>query len=257
MVLFNNRNISEVETLFNLSKGNSKQLFSFDKIADLPEPVQKYFRFALAKRHNYTYILSTKFEGQFRLKETQQWSSIDGMDYYSVNCPGFIWFAKIKMSSLFWVTVKDCYLRDKGELLVKVYSLFTVASAKGSEIDQGELSRWLSSAVLFPEALLPNENLTWEPINDHSARLIFSYKDIKIDAVVYFGRSGEIVQFVTDRYCSETNQFEKWTAYYKSYADYSGRKIPTEVGAVWNFPAKNFNYARFCFTNIDFATEPK
>lgn len=248
---FNNRDISEIKTLFNLSKENSRQQFAFDKIADLPEPVQKYFRFALAERHDYPYILSTRFEGWFRLKETRRWSLINGVDYYSVNCPGFVWLAKMKMSALFWFSVKDCYLKDKGELLAQAYSLFTVASAKGAEIDQGELSRWLSSAVLFPEALLPNDNLTWEPLNDYSARLLFSYKDIKIDAVLYFGRNGEIVRFVTDRYASETNTFEKWTAYYKSYADYSGRKIPTEVGAVWHFPTKNFHYARFRFTNIE------
>lgn len=109
---------------------------------------------------------------------------------------------------------------------------------KGPEIDQGELSRWLSSAVLFPEALLPNDNLTWEPLNDYSARLLFSYKDIKIDAVIYFGRSGEIVRFVTDRYASETDKFEKWSAYYKSYADHNGRKIPTEVASSGISPRK-------------------
>lgn len=256
-MLFNDRNTNEVETLFNLSKENSDQIFSFDKIADLPEPVKKYFHFALTERHDYINIISTRFEGLFRLKETQQWSSINGVDYYSVNCPGFIWFAKMKTSPLFWFTVKDYYLQDKGKTLAKAYSLFTVASAEGPEIDQGALSRWLGSAVLFPEALLPNDNLTWESINRNSARLLFSYKDIKIDAVIYFGRNGEIVRFVTDRYCYETNKFEKWTAYYKSYADYSGRKIPTEVGAVWHFPTKNFNYARFRFTNIDFNTKPK
>ena len=256
-MLFNNRNTSEVNTLFNLAKENASQPFSFDEIADLPKPVQKYFRFALGKRADRDYILSTRFEGWFRLKDTQRWSLINGVDYYSVNCPGFVWVAKIKMSALFWFTVKDCYLKDEGELLAKAYSLFPVASAKGPEIDQGELSRWLSSAVLFPEALLPNDNLTWEPLDDYSARLLFSYKNIKIDAVIYFGRSGEIVRFVTDRYASETDKFEKWSAYYKSYADHNGRKIPTEVGAVWHFPTKNFHYARFRFANIDFMPEQK
>lgn len=46
--------------------------------------------------------------------------------------------------------------------MAKAYLLFTVAKAEGPEIDNGALSRWLSAAVLFPVALLPNENLAWE-----------------------------------------------------------------------------------------------
>jgi len=250
-VALKNQMTNEIKTLFELSQINSGQPFYFNQIPELPEPVQRYFDFSLKKRQNINCI-STRFSGFFRLTDSQKWFSIKGEDYYTVKNPGFIWFAKIKMSPFFWITVRDCYLQDKGQVLAKAYSLFTFANAEGPEIDQGTLSRWISSAVWFPPALLPNEHLTWEHIDNKSSRLLFSYKGIKINAVISFGRNGEIIKLVTDRYCSETHNFEKWTAYCKSYSDYNGFNIPTEIGAIWNFTTKNLHYARFRLDSIDF-----
>jgi len=247
---------TEANALFKLSQKYSGHGLNFGQEAALPEPVKRYFRFASPEKCSKVHFISTKFEGLFCLKKTGRWVPITGDDYYAVNSPGFVWSAKIKIHPLFWLAIKDSYLQSKGKVLAKAYSLFTVASAEGPGIDQGALSRWLGSAVLFPEALLPSANLSWEYIDESSAKLRLFYEGIKIDAVVYFGKRGEIVRLVTDRFCSETHSFEKWSAYYKTYADYNGRKIPTEVGAIWHFHDANFNYARFRFTAIDFDKKP-
>lgn len=224
---FNTQVAEEIEMLFKLAQDNSSQTFSFEQIADLPEPVKRYFRFALPEGQNHINYTSLRHDGLFRLKKTQPWFQIKGEEYHTVSPPGFVWSAKLKTSPLFWLTARDCYLHDRGNLLVKAYSLFTVATAEGPEIDQGALSRWLSEAVLFPTALLPNENLVWEYVDENSAKLLFSYKSVSIAALVYFGRNGEIVRLTTDRYCAETRRFEKWSGYCKSYTKHNGIRIPT------------------------------
>ena len=246
---------TETHTLIRWSKEHSGRRGSFEQTA-LPEPVKKYFRFAALEQCARIDSVSTKFAGEFCLAKSRRWLPINGEDCYSVNIPGFVWFAEIKLNPLFWLTVKDSYMQNKGQVQAKAYSLFTVAADAGPGIDQGALSRWLSSAVLFPEALLPSENLSWQNIDEHSAGLRMVYEGIRIDTVVYFGNQGEIVRLATDRYCSETRSFEKWSAYYKSYTDFNGRKIPTEVGAIWHFAGNNFNYARFRFTAIEFEKIP-
>lgn len=227
-----------------------------DDTTVLPESVKRYFRFAVPERCNTINSVSTKFTGLFCTKRQEQWLSINGEDYYSVRSPGFAWVAEVKVNPLFWLTVKDSYIQAKGKVQVKAYSFITIAAAAGLGIDQGALSRWLGSAVLFPEALLPSEKISWKHIDENSARLIFFHEGLEIVSVVYFGRHGEIIRLVTDRYCSETRSFEKWSAYYKSYSDYNGRKVPTEIGAVWHFANGNFNYARFRFTSIEFDKNP-
>ena len=238
----------EIKTLLELAQDNSHRTFSFEQIADLPAPVKRYFQFVLTEGHSYISYTSLRFEGLLRLKKTQQWSPIKGEEYHTASPPGYIWVGTLKASPFFWLTFRDYYLHDKGNALAKAYSLFTVGTAKGTEIDQGALSRWLSEAVLYPTALLPNENLAWEHIDENSARLLFSYKGISIVALVYFGRNGEILRMTTDRCCLETGSFEKWSVYCKSYQDYRGTKIPTEGGAIWHFATENFHYARFRFS---------
>ena len=251
-VSFKNQVADEIKTLFELAQGNSSQTFSFEQIENLPEPVKRYFRFALTEGYNYISLISIKHDGLFRLKATHRWSSIKGEEYYTVNPPGFVWFAKLKTSPLFWITVRDSYLKGRGNVLAKAYSLFTVGTAEGSEIDSGALCRWLSEAVLFPTALLPNENLAWKFVDENSARLLFSHKGVSIAALVYFGRNGEIVRLTTDRSNMETGNFEKWSTYYNSYKDHNGIKIPTEAGAIWHLATGHFNYARFRITTIDY-----
>ena len=241
----------ETETLFHLTTNACGKKFYFEQVKNLPEPVKRYFLFALKEEQEYLSFVSTKHDGFFRMKDHQKWMPINGDEYYTSTPPGFVWFAKLKLSYFFWITIRDSYLQDRGNMLAKLYSVLTIAKGDSEEIDQGALSRWLSEAVFFPTALLPNENLAWEPINDLSARLLFSYRGINIRAQIFFGRSGEIIRFITNRYCDQTKSLQKWSTYYKSYKTYNDIKIPTEAGAIWHLPAGNFNYARFRITDID------
>jgi len=88
-VSFKNQVADEIKTLFELAQGNSSQTFSFEQIEDLPEPVKRYFRFALTEGYNYISLISIKHDGLFRLKETHRWSPIEGEEYYTVNPPAF------------------------------------------------------------------------------------------------------------------------------------------------------------------------
>jgi hypothetical protein len=246
----------ETETLFHLANNAYGKKFYSEQVENLPEPVKRYFLFALTEGQEHLSLVSMKYDGFFRIKDHHKWMPINGDEYYTVTPPGFVWSGKLKPSHFFWITAIDSYLQDRGSMLVKLYSMLTVSKAEGEKIDQGALSRWLSEAVLFPTALLPNENLAWEHLNDHSARLLFSYMGIDVVAQVFFGRSGEIVRFTTDRYCDQTRSLEKWSVYYKSYKAHNDIKIPTEAGAIWHLPSGNFNYARFRITDIDFIRNP-
>ena len=105
----------------------------FEDIAVLPEPVKRYFRFAIPEHCKTINSVSTKFTGLFCIKRQGQWLSINGEDYYTVNSPGFAWLAEVKINPLFWLTVKDSYIQAKGKAQVKAYSLVTVAQLRGRE----------------------------------------------------------------------------------------------------------------------------
>jgi len=252
IMLFTSRVAKEIDTLFDLSQNIAEQKISFDQTVNLPEPVKKYFSFALKEGQPYIYSFLSQHEGVFRMKIDKPWSPIQGEDYFTVYPPGFVWVASLKSSPLFWLSIRDCYLQNRGRSKAWAYSLVPVSSVEGPLIDQGALSRWLSTAVFFPTALLPSEKLTWIPIDGNSAQLLFSHQGINIAAQVFFGRRGEIIRLTTNRYYDETHGFVKWSAFYKNYANHQGMEVPMEVGAMWHFESHNFNYIRYRITKIDF-----
>ena len=122
----------------------------------------------------------------------------------------FIWFAKIKLFPLFWTSGKDTYIEGKGNLQIKLLSLFTVADANGKETDEGELLRWLAEAPWFPTALLPSKYLRWEEINSNSAKAVVEYGGlITVSAIFYFNEKGEITQMIVDRIITMGNYYSK------------------------------------------------
>ena len=56
-------------------------------------------------------------------------------------------------------------------MLIKAASLVTVADAKGKEIDQGEMVRYLSEMTWFPSTFL-EDNVSFEAVDARSARVI-------------------------------------------------------------------------------------
>jgi len=80
---------------------------------------------------------------------------------------------------------------------VKLLSVIKIIDARGKELDQGALVRWLSEAPWFPTALLPSEKLKWEPIDNDSAKVILTDKNLTVDGVFYFNEKGQITKFRT------------------------------------------------------------
>src|ERR1039458_260259 len=59
----------------------------------------------------------------------------------SIDPPGFVWYARIRMLPLLWIEARDCLISGHGNMLVKFNSIFTLADAHGAGIDQGSQAR--------------------------------------------------------------------------------------------------------------------
>ena len=106
---------------------------------------------------------------------------LKGEEYFTAQKPGFVWLGKVSLFS-----AKDVYIDGNGNLKVKLLSFMKIVDVKGKEVDQGELLRWLGEAPLFPTALLPSENLRWVPIDNDSAKVIFTDKNLTVEGVFYY-----------------------------------------------------------------------
>jgi len=94
--MFKKQVSKEIEVLFANSEDVSGQVFTYDEISNLPEPVQRYFKYSIKDGQHYISYVRLKHDGFFRTNEGQKWMPISGEEYFTTAQPGFIWFAKVK-----------------------------------------------------------------------------------------------------------------------------------------------------------------
>lgn len=244
-ILLNENSIyKDVKSLFQ-SEFTNQLIYSDAMIQDLPTPVQRYFKNVLTDGQPYIQFVRLKHGGQFRTKVDQPWLNITGEEYFATNPVGFVWIGKLP-----FVTGVDKFVQDKGNLKIKLLSIFPVVDAVGEKADQGELLRWLGETPLFPTALLPSETVSWSAIDDSSAKVIFNNGSIKLEAVFVFNEEGEAIRFEAKRYKEEN--LENWTGYYRDYIEVDDVKVPSEIEAEWNLEEGNFSYAKFKIEKIEY-----
>lgn len=236
----------EVKELFAQSKSISDKIFHRNKLANLPEPVQRYFKHTLKDGESYISYARIKHDGQFKTGLYKDWINIKGEQYATTEKPGFIWKGTTSM-----FTARDMYIRDKGRLVVSLFSLYNVVDANGEQYNQGELLRWLGESILYPTNLLPDERLQWFAINSQSAKLTFDYNGLSLYFVVTFNQIGEIIQLETKRYMDEKN-LETWVIKATNYKEINNVLIPTAFDVLWRLDKGDFSYAKFNITEVEY-----
>jgi hypothetical protein len=240
---------SEVKKLYAQS-GKIRQVYHPSQIADLPLPVQNYFGHVLKDGQPYISFARLKHHGRFKTVREGLWNANTGEEHFTVAKPGFVWRGKIK-----GMTAIDKYMGGKGSLSVYLLNLIPVAGGRGIKFSQGELLRWLGEAVWFPTALLPNENLTWEAIDDSHAKLTYRHEKLLIYYIVTFNAAHEIAQLETRRYMGG-KELETWIGKVSNYKPHNNMLIPRTMQAIWKLADGDFIYAVFYLTDIEY-DQPK
>lgn len=208
------------------------EVFSLEQLAGLPRPVVRYFT------AGQPCIRGARVEqtGKFRNGGMDApWSPLTAVQHFSLDPPGFVWDASIRMAPFLTVGVRDSYIGGHGSMQGKLASLITVVDQGGRpELGAGALHRYLAEAVWFPTALLPSQGLTWEAIDDFSARAKLTDAGTSVSLEFQFSESGEIVRAYTpERHRAVGRAYvpTPWAYSYRSYGRVDGVRVPME-GAV-------------------------
>ena len=172
--------------------------------------------------------------------------AITGEQYFTTQNPGFIWRGK---TSLF--TAIDKFVNDRGNLNVRLLSVYKMVDATGEKHDQGELLRWLGERAWFPTNLLPSENLRWEPLDNETAYLHYQYRNLRLQYKVRFNAVGELVSCETRRYMGEKS-LENWIGKFRNYQEINGMLLPTKAEGAWIQNGEEKPYACFEVTQLQY-----
>lgn len=238
-----------------INKGNQKEIKPVLKkdIEDLPGPVQRWMSYSQVLGKDKIVNVRLKQKGLMKTKPDQKGMETDAVQYFNLEQPSFIWIAEVKMRPFLYFAGRDTYLEGKGEMLIKVLSLFPVVNETGSEINQGTLTRYLGEIVWFPHAAL-SQYIKWEEIDSNSAKATMSYKGTEASAVFNFDDQGRVTEYICDRYYTDDQGYslEKYYVPVWDYKEFSGIKVPTKGKAIWRLDTGDFEYYSLEIIDIEY-----
>lgn len=235
--------------------------FDAREIADLPEPVQRYFRAVLKDGQPLIAAARISHQGTFNMSETgEKWSPFTSTQLVITQRPGFDWDGRIAMIPGINAFVHDAYVSGEGILHAALLGLVTVADIRGTpEAAQGELMRFFAEAAWYPTRLLPSQGVRWESIDNSTARATLKDGDTVVSLDFRFDEAGLIATVSAEaraRTVKGSLVLAPWMGRFWDYEVRDGMRIPLSGEVAWQLPDGSlFPYWRGRIMNIvyDFA----
>ena len=221
---------SDVQMLLAGSSAGEARLVTEAMLDGLPEPVQRYLRYTGVIGKPFVRTVQLRERGQMLLTSGRPWIPLKAQQWYAVQPPGFVWYCTLHIGPIPIVRARDMYRTGAGHMLIKAASLVTVADAKGREIDQGEMVRYLSEMMWFPSAFL-EDNVSFEAVDARSARVTLTDRGRTATGTLFFDPDGSLTEFVAQRYAG--SDLETWSVPITAYGEFEGLKLPVRCKAVW------------------------
>lgn len=220
----------------------------------LPAPVQRYLRYSGVVGKPMVSTVRLKQRGRIRQDEDSAWIPLQAEEYYTVSPPAFVWQAGGEMMGVPLMRIRDSYVEGKGQMLITVDGLLTVGDMRGAEMDQGSMMRYLNEMVWFPAAFL-NDYISWEAIDDQSARVVMSDRGRQISAVMTFDDEGRMRNFTAERYRDNgdgTADLVLWSTPMTAYGEFEGVRVPVRGSGVWHLPAGDLTYVELEILEVEY-----
>ncbi|MGH7515879.1 MAG: DUF6544 family protein [Gemmatimonadales bacterium] len=215
------------------------ETFSEGQLVELPSPVARYFRFALAPGQPIVRRATIRTAGDFLARPGGRWSPFTAVQHFAADPPGFVWDARIRMAPLVAIHVRDGYVRGEGSMLGRIWGVWPVVDQRGTpELAAGALLRYLAECVWLPTALLPREGLSWAGIDDATARATLTDGATTVALDVHFAPGGEItrVSAMRHRDVSGVGVLTPWTGRFSDYTRVKGMMVPMSGEVEWLLP---------------------
>lgn len=242
----------EIHAMFSNVNQQTSIITEADLIG-LPFPVQKWLRHAGVIGKERIHSVRLKQKGYIRTKQQADWMRFKAEQYYTTREPAFIWYAKVKASPFVWLRGRDKYRNGHGNMLIQLLSLIKIADVSGYEINQGTLIRFLNEVMWFPAAAL-QDYISWQEVDDCSAKAVMSYGGVSASALFYFNTKGELVNFTAKRFgdFGGTFKWETWSTPIEAHQTINGYSLPTKGSAKWELESGDFQYVKIELQQVEY-----
>ncbi len=252
---FKNEYRNEVKIGLLQTKNIPKKLLTDAMIKDLPEPVQKYIRFANCIGKPMVNNFSVNFSGKIRSHENPVWMYLTSEQYNFIPSPTRLFYLDTTMKNL-PVAGFHCYKAGIAYMDIRLLSLLKVEFQKGDVMNVSETVTFFNDMCVMAPATLIDQRIEWLVVENNKVKASFTSNGITISAWLYFNEKGEMVNFVSeDRSALLANGQTmklKWSTPMRDYKTINGHKLARYAEAIYTYPDGDFTYATFTLKDIEY-----
>jgi hypothetical protein len=226
-------------------------------LAHLPPPVRRFVLASGAVGRPRVRSFRAEFDAEMFRKPGDAPMASTSVQYNLVDSPTRLFFMRSRMFGL-PVQVFHDYAAERATFRVRVASLVNVVDEGGVPFSKVETVTVLNDLCFFAPGALADPRLSWEAIDDRTARVTFSNGPHRVSATLYFNERDELVDFTSDdrpQLVDGTYRPYRWSTPMEGYQLIDGRRLPTLGSAVYAYPEGPFTYGRFRLRSVAYDVE--
>lgn len=239
--------------LVHQSKQAQHGLITEAQVQGLPEPMQRYLSYAQVVGKESIRTVRLSQQGVMRTQPNQKWLPFVAQQYFTTIPSAFLWHARMRPFPLVWISATDRFSEGQGNMRIKLLSVIPMGNAHGTEIDQGEMQRYLAEMVWFPTSWL-SEAIEWQAIDANSVGGIMREFGVTAPVVLHVNEQGQLTHVTADRYKEEHGHYllTRWSGQCYEYQEVDGMCIPTKIAITWHLASGDFTWFRCKITQIEY-----
>lgn len=217
-------------------------IFTVDMVANLDEPVQRYFLHAIKPETILASYIELEMRGSFRLQPDGEWLPMRASQIISLS-PGFIWKANIGRG-LKRFSGADYYAQNKGRVKFSLWGLIPLVDTQNKDINRSSIGRLCIEYFWLPSALLPQNGVVWQAISDNTIRANFEVDREPITLTLNIDSYGKVLNISLPRWGDSTEdknwQYIPFGGEVEAEAIFNGYTIPAKMNAGYWFGTDNY-----------------
>ena len=243
----------EIGTVLSGKTAGGVETVTEESIDRLPKPVRNWLRSAGVPGTEKIRTVKLTQVGELRLNPDQNWSSVKAEQYVNTEDPAFIWRVKMKLFSVVPVAGRDKFADGKGDMEIKIGSLFPVVSERSNEkLNQAALQRYLAEIGWYPTAAL-RPYVNWEEVDERTAEATMEYQGTSGSVTFHFTENYDLEKISAMRYRDSGEDAEKreWIGEIRETKVIDGLRVPGKVDISWVLDDGVFTWYRFEVTDME------
>ena len=210
--------------------------FALSMLDELPEPAQRFFRFAITPGTPLYTVAEISMEGEFSLGTKAEPNYLPMRAEQLLAAPyGFVW--RVHAGEALWFEGSDGALDGTSWSRFWLWGIVPVARAgQTQDHARAAFGRYVAEAVFWcPAALLPGPGVSWQAMDESTARVIVTHNGLEQAVDLTVGEDGQVAKVSFQRW-SDANaqkkyQFQTFGGYLSQYREFGGFRLPTHVEA--------------------------